>query len=1241
MISLGWLSEDGQGGQLHAATRKGKVHNVKKLLKEGTRVDYPNSRDQTALFCACYLGKEKTVKLLLKYGANANERSDNGSTPVHAAAWSCKTGILLRLVRAGGNIRLHDNEGRTPKDWALERDKKKNKKMLILLDQMYMHAVALSNGEITTIMETKSSASSLLALHPNMPRGKKSVELLGYGRMYTGSGNNQPSGYISTIPIIPETQLSKVEGGSSAFKYVTGGFFTVQKMNWNHSRVTVKQLERTEDRARLDLLMDEVQTLGHLRHPNLLLLMAVTHSALLDNMMLVFEQVESKTLFYLLHQERLLFKEERVVSFLLQICEALIYIHTRGILHCCITSHAAYITHGDICKLGNFEYAVKKCENQALQKKSLVLQNSRPLAAYNWLAPEIHAGRPPTTKSDIYSFCALIFEIYTGQVPFESLEAHDFRRHVATGKRLLQMEEGSVPLGLDHLVTCGLSYRGVDRLTPLTSYREQLCRELEVLQPPNKSPGQVSRCTYTVGASPSCLGQTTMDTTQDSMTDQDLVASLPDCLDENSSIQCNRTSSMKKSPNRRLLPKQGSLSAFDTSDKENLPPFPPKFQTVLDNALHAVSNIREDNFTFQESPIHWLSTNNRQAFHEKSAASEADEGVVIIRRDHHLKIYNNPEDIEIYDTYMPGQQHTHSTPIVTSRLLQRQQPVLKESPLQPHYEPSTSSSLMSKRWSFLARKSKSVGQLIQSFEAKARGQGTKSNRASQSELAAQDADPSLDSAEREEMSSSEKEKKQMEAKSNLNGSDEKARSKESPIVTSTSKLPDKDDSTTTISEANTTDLHWQSAIDGSAATVTDYQELSKADDSAVSLSLDGKESFYMEAQEQDSVIMSTMEAGSSTAPIEVHHWPQQVEKQQSPCVSNNKAQDIASIGEGDNVEIKDSEIPANLLDRQHFLDYRFKSLQECQAMDKMSFTTDSSFISSGTEESSDSEVDSDSGSSTSKESLQLDPASHALSKNGGASHVVHNKLLQSLQERSAFEDDLTQISALEMSVTSLDQQDNGAKGDSPSTHSNPMAREDEDLTTEDQPVPVEGSHLAKVQASLTSRSRNDSILSETSLEVSAITSSAVLNYSTSISNTRRPDSESKDGSITSTSSLEVSSLTKALEEIVPIKSQLTNIRMLESPTVKAVEMSESSSDGSEGSEDGPEDNWMLGDGQSKEKIVKDTQPTATLEKDRKMEFTREVETFGRGDCMENRNGVDGEHGPQMCDKKKTRVETYV
>ncbi|KAI8501459.1 hypothetical protein Bbelb_207300 [Branchiostoma belcheri] len=1224
MISLGWLSEDGQGGQLHAATRKGKVHIVKKLLKEGTRVDYPNSRDQTALFCACYLGKEKTVKLLLKYGANANERSDNGSTPVHAAAWSCKTGILLRLVRAGGNIRLHDNEGRTPK--------------------MYMHAVALSNGEITgaageTVKETKSSASSLLALHSSMPRGKKCVELLGYGRMYTGTGRNQSAGYISTIPIIPETQLSKVEGGTSALKYVTGGFFTMQKMNWNHSRVTVKQLEQTEDRARLDLLMDEVQTLGHLHHPNLLLLMAVTHSALLDNMMLVFEHVESTSLFYLLHQERLLFKEETVVSFLLQICEALIYVHSRGILHCCVTSHAAYITCGDICKLGNFEYAVEKCENQALQKKSLVLQNSRPLAAYNWLAPEIHAGRPPTTMSDIYSFCALIFEIYTGQVPFESLEAHDFRRHVATGKRLLQLEEGSVPLGLDHLVTCGLSYRSVDRLTPLTSYREQLCRELEVLQPANKSPGQVSRCTYTVGASPSCLGETTMDTTQDSVTDQDLVASLPDCLDGKGSLACDRTSSMKQSPNRRSIPKHGSLSACDTSDKENLPAFPSKFQTVLDNALHAVSNIRED-ITFQESPIHYLSTQNKQVLQERNETSGADEGVVIFRRDHELKIYNNPEDIEIYDTHMPGEQHTHSTPIVSSRLHQKLQSLLKESPLQPHYEPSTSSSSLSKRWSFLARKSKSVGQLIQTFEAKARGQDTKSNRVSQSDLAAQDADSSLYSAEKGDMSISAKEQKQMEATSHLNRSDENG----SPNITSTSKVLDKDDSSNSISEANTTtDLHWQSAIDRSAATVTDYQDMSKADDSAVSLSLDRKESFYTEAQDQDSVIMSTMEAGSSAAPVEVQYWPQQVQTQERGSDTNDKAECMATAStvEAGNAQ-GDSELPANLLGNPNFLDCRFKSLQECQAMDKMSFTTDSSFISSGTEDTSDSEDDS--GSSTSKESLQLDPASHVLSKDGGDLRVVHHKFLQSLQERSAFEDDLTQVSALEMSGTSLDQPDNEAKGDIPSTESDPMTREGEELTTEgqQQSVPMEGFHPAKVQAVLTSRSRNDSILSETSLEVSAITSSAVLNHSTSISN-----SESKDGSITSTSSLEVLSLTKALEEMAPVKSQLTDIRMLESPTVKAVEMSESSS---EGSEDGADDNWMFGDGDGRgagqsRQISNNTQNTASPETDRKMEFTREVEVFGRGDCGERSNGVDDsqdkEQGSHECGRKKTRVETYV
>ena len=43
-----------------------------------------------------------------------------------------------------------------------------------------------------------------------------------------------------------------------------------------------------------------------------------------------------------------------------QVCEAVLYLHNQGLLHCGISSHAIHLTDSDVAKLGNFEYAVHK-----------------------------------------------------------------------------------------------------------------------------------------------------------------------------------------------------------------------------------------------------------------------------------------------------------------------------------------------------------------------------------------------------------------------------------------------------------------------------------------------------------------------------------------------------------------------------------------------------------------------------------------------------------------------------------------------------------------------------------------------------------------------------------------------------------------------------------------------------------------------------------------------------------------
>ena len=43
-----------------------------------------------------------------------------------------------------------------------------------------------------------------------------------------------------------------------------------------------------------------------------------------------------------------------------------------------------------------------------------LLENRYPHSVYNWIAPEILAGYPPTESSDLYSLVSIIWEIQNG-----------------------------------------------------------------------------------------------------------------------------------------------------------------------------------------------------------------------------------------------------------------------------------------------------------------------------------------------------------------------------------------------------------------------------------------------------------------------------------------------------------------------------------------------------------------------------------------------------------------------------------------------------------------------------------------------------------------------------------------------------------------------------------------------------------------------------------------------------------
>lgn len=81
-----------------------------------------------------------------------------------------------------------------------------------------------------------------------------------------------------------------------------------------------------------------------------------------DSMVLMFERVAVGSLFNILHEIKLSKppKLKSINEIMLNICDALLYLHEKSIIHCYVNSHSILLTSHYTAKLANLEYAVEK-----------------------------------------------------------------------------------------------------------------------------------------------------------------------------------------------------------------------------------------------------------------------------------------------------------------------------------------------------------------------------------------------------------------------------------------------------------------------------------------------------------------------------------------------------------------------------------------------------------------------------------------------------------------------------------------------------------------------------------------------------------------------------------------------------------------------------------------------------------------------------------------------------------------
>jgi predicted ATPase len=175
--------------------------------------------------------------------------------------------------------------------------------------------------------------------------------------------------------------------------------------------VAVKMLKTTvagEDAH--SRFMREAQAVGKLNHPNVVSIHDIGKEG--ERQFFVLEFVDGMSLRELMGT----YPEGRcdiqtVLRIGIDVCGALHYAHSQGVLHRDVKPENVMLTREDVAKLMDFGLA-KMLGQPSLTQEGIIV------GTVAYVAPEIALGRGADARSDLYSFGAVLYEAVTGKPPF-------------------------------------------------------------------------------------------------------------------------------------------------------------------------------------------------------------------------------------------------------------------------------------------------------------------------------------------------------------------------------------------------------------------------------------------------------------------------------------------------------------------------------------------------------------------------------------------------------------------------------------------------------------------------------------------------------------------------------------------------------------------------------------------------------------------------------------------------------
>lgn len=262
-----------------------------------------------------------------------------------------------------------------------------------------------------------------------------------------------------------------------------GGMGKVYKVKHTHLsrtfalKIISNQVAET-DEAR-ELFYREARFASAMAHPNITSVVDFGEDEKVG-MFMVMELVEGEALNRILFREKQL-STRKACDIVLQVAEALHYIHKQGVVHCDIKTENILVTEEE--HEGKRNKTVIKLLDFGLARSLTASRASTSLSGTpHYVAPERIRGEPASPASDVYGVGILLYELLAGEVPWDGPVQKILAGHLdERAKSPALLIEGGLDAALETLVFHALAKEPADRHKDMAAFIYELKTVMDMM----------------------------------------------------------------------------------------------------------------------------------------------------------------------------------------------------------------------------------------------------------------------------------------------------------------------------------------------------------------------------------------------------------------------------------------------------------------------------------------------------------------------------------------------------------------------------------------------------------------------------------------------------------------------------------------------------------------------------------------------------------------------------------------